>query len=163
MDVTSFFDGKQSIVANSQGTIAKGTAHADVVFPLGQYQRHILVLTGVGPDPVGTVSITIKSKKGAAAAVPLPLNTLLWAASGPNNGGPLTLHTNPKTDAAGKITIPAAVTTGDPTSHAFTYAVLVDVPAILPDGADQLAVAVANDGSADSAFNLTWIGEHPRF
>jgi hypothetical protein len=163
MDVTSIFDGKTNIMYSSQGTVAKGTTHADVVFPLGSYQRHVLMLTGLGPDPVGAVTVAVKSKKGAGAAVPLPAGTLVWLASGAGDAAPQTTHTMAKLDNNGAYTIPASVTTGDSVNHKFTHSLLLDVPAILPDGTDQISVAVSNGGSADSAFDLRWVGEHPRY
>jgi hypothetical protein len=160
MQVTSFFD-KGKMQVQPLGTIAAAATHADVLFTLGQYQRHTLMLIGAGPNPVGSVTVALKSKAGGAAAVPFPVDTIAYTADAGGAGGPLANHQQVLLGAGGTYVIPASRTAGA-ADGVFTHAVLLDVP-VLPDGTDQLAVAVTNNGTAGTAINAYLIQEHPRY
>lgn len=163
MQTTSLFE-KGAIQFKALGIIAPAATVANSIFLLGTHQRNLLFVMGQGPAPVGTVTVAIKSKVGGAAAVALPTDTLLWTAATivPNTGLTNNSRAVVKALAGGKYVIPQAVTVGDATNHLFTHALLLDVP-VLPDGTDQIAVDVTNDGSVGSSINLLWIGEHPRY
>lgn len=160
MQSTSLFD-KGFIQVRSLGTVAPGATTADTVFPLVGAQRYIAMIVGSGPDPVGNIEFTVKSKAGAAAAVALDDGRPRYTASSAGAGVQFDKHNQQKMPTGGKFVIPGTVTTGDATAKAWNWALLLDVP-VLPDNVDQLAFAVKNAGTTGTALFLVFIGEHTR-
>lgn len=138
------------------GTLAAAATASDLLIPITGGYRFAVFLQGAGPNPVGTISVVLMSKAGAASAVALAEGRLVRA-SLTTVGARHRRFTASRLAAGGVYTVAAADTVSP-----FQLGLSFDVP-VLPDDATHLVVRVTNNGSVGTALTLVAVADQYRY